>query len=338
MATTRSICVVIAAKDASPTIARAVRSALNEPEVAEVFVIDDGSSDATGATAQTADDGSNRLRVVHFEQNRGPAAARNHAIAASSAPLIAVLDADDFFLPGRFRHLLSLSDWDFVADNIAFIDERRAEDVDLAVAEFQPASMLIDTARFIEGNISRRGNARGETGFLKPVMRRDFLERNSLRYREDLRLGEDYDLYLRALTKGARYRISHVCGYGAVVRRNSLSGHHRTEDLRRLYEADRAVLGSAGLSREVSDLIRRHERHVRGRYELRHFLDLKNSKGRGAALGYAFLRPRALPSITAGILADKVERFRKRSTAGNDLQDDGTRLRYLLPGTQVPQR
>ena len=41
------VCVIIAAKDAAATIQRAVRSALREPQVAEVVVVDDGSTDAT---------------------------------------------------------------------------------------------------------------------------------------------------------------------------------------------------------------------------------------------------------------------------------------------------
>ena len=330
-----SICVVIAAKDASATIGRAVTSALAEPEVAEVFVIDDGSSDATGPAAEGTDDGSGRLRIVRFDSNQGPAAARNHAISLSSSPLIAVLDADDFFLPGRFRNLLALPDWDFAADNIVFVDERHAQMAGLDVAAFQPTSGLIDLAHFIEGNISRRGKSRGETGFLKPVMRRAFLEANGLRYREELRLGEDYDLYVRALARGARYRVSHACGYGAVVRQNSLSGRHRTEDLKRLYEADRAILRAGDLAPEAARLIRRHERHIRGRYELRHFLDLKNGRGPGAALRYALSHPAALPAIVGGILADKAERFRRPPAPSATGPGSAPALRYLLPATPV---
>jgi succinoglycan biosynthesis protein ExoU len=99
--------------------------------------------------------------------------------------------------------------------------------------------IFLDLATFVDGNISKRGVRRGEIGFLKPVMRRGFLDKHALRYREDMRLGEDYDLYIRALANGARYKVIHSCGYGAVVRGDSLSGSHRTEDLRRLYEADR---------------------------------------------------------------------------------------------------
>lgn len=336
MTNPQSICVVIAAKDASSTIERSVRSALAEPEVTEVVVVDDGSSDATGAAAMAAEDGTNRLRVERFDVNRGPAAARNHAIAVSSAPLLAVLDADDFFLPGRFTTLLALPGWDFVADNIVFIDESRADMPDLTVTEFLPASRLIDLEGFIEGNISKRGHSRGEAGFLKPVMRRDFLVENALHYNEDLRLGEDYDLYVRALAKGARYRVSHACGYGAVVRQNSLSGRHDTRDLKRLFEADRAILRSGSLPADAARLIRTHERHIRARYELRHFLDLKNHEGPGVAIRYVLSNPAAMPAIVGGIVADKTERFRRPSAEPVTGHFDRSGFRYLLAATPVP--
>ena len=71
------ICVIIAAKNASDTIDIAIRSALAEPEVGEVVVIDDGSTDTTSDVAHAADDGTGRLRVVRFDVNRGPSAASN---------------------------------------------------------------------------------------------------------------------------------------------------------------------------------------------------------------------------------------------------------------------
>lgn len=334
MTQTQAICVIIAAKNAATTIRRAVASALAEPETAEVVVVDDGSTDTTSAAAQSADDGSRRLRVLRFEENRGPAAARNEAITRSSAPLIAVLDADDFLLPGRFRRLLADEDWDLVADNIAFVDEARAESPP-AIPEFHPQPRLINLEGFIEGNISKRGVRRGEIGFLKPVMRRAFLESNGLRYHEDLRLGEDYDLYARALVKGARYRLIHACGYCAVVRANSLSGRHRTEDLRRLYEADRAILDDSLLLPAAAALIRRHEQHIRARYELRRFLDLKNGIGPLAAIGYALAHPGALPAIAGGILTDKTERFRHPAGIAAAGATDSPGLRYLLSAVPV---
>ncbi|MCV3737252.1 glycosyltransferase [Rhizobium sp. TRM96647] len=325
----REVCVIIAAKNAAQTIGRAVSSALQQPETNEVIVVDDGSSDDTAGAARATAGDSDRLKILRFDENRGPAAARNEAIRASHSPILGILDADDFLLPGRFQRMLAETDWDFIADNIVFVDEARAAKGQLDIAEIAPQPRLLDLNGFIEGNISRRGVQRGEVGFLKPLIRREFLDRNELRYHEQLRLGEDYDLYARALAHGARYKIIHSCGYGAVVRGNSLSSSHRTEDLRRLYEADRAILAQPGLSRQERALIERHERHIRARYELRHFLDLKNQHGKGRAFAYAATHPAALPAIVGGILLDKTDRFRRKAAAPAALGGTGA-VRYLL--------
>ncbi len=322
-----TVCVIIAARNAEATIGRAIHSALREKRVGEVVVVDDGSHDATLRNASGADDGSGRLRLIGLGSNHGPAFARNRAIAASRAPLIAILDADDFFLRGRFEDLLDGEDWDFVADNIVFIDERRAAHAEPVVPQFESAPRFLDMAGFVDGNISRRGASRGEIGFLKPVMRRAFLDRHGLRYNEALRLGEDYDLYARALANGARYKIVHGCGYGAVVRANSLSGRHRTEDLKRLHEADRAMLAAGVVPAEAGAALRRHERHVRGRYELRRFLDRKAENGLlRAGLG-ALSRPSALRAIVSGIAGDKLEALR----ATRHEAAEPPMPRYLLP-------
>jgi succinoglycan biosynthesis protein ExoU len=332
------VCVIIAAKDAADTIGRAISSALREPEVAEVVVVDDGSTDATAEAAAAADDGTGRFSLISLDANQGPACARNHAIQRSTAPLIAILDADDFFLPGRFARLLQTDDWDFIADNIVFIDARRASRTDPQVAEFAADPRFLDFCGFVEGNISRRGKQRGEIGFLKPVMRRAFLDRHGLRYREELRLGEDYDFYARALAMGARYKIVHGCGYGAVVRPYSLSGRHRTVDLKRLCEADQAILAMPGISEEAAVALRRHERHIRARYELRHFLDVKADFGLIAAAVNAVTRPAALPAIIGGIAMDKLDAFRQRRAAVAGFAAAPEGFRYLLPSRAAVQK
>ncbi len=322
-----SVCVVIAARNASATITRAVRSALRETEVAEVVVVDDGSSDATSDAARSADDGSRRLSLLSLPRNHGPAFARNHAIAHSSAPYIAVLDADDFFLKGRFKRMLSADDWDFVADNIVFIDQR-AGTLDPDVPDFPQEPCFLDIEAFVEGNISQRGASRGEIGFLKPIMRRAFLNRHGLRYADEMRLGEDYDLYARALLRGARYKIVHDCGYGAVVRPDSLSGRHRTEDLRRLHQADLAMLSASGLTPSARKVIGRHARHILGRYQLRNFLDIKASSGLWSATRHALADPASAPAIVGGIAADKLDAMKAR---WRKAPEQPAALRYLLP-------
>jgi succinoglycan biosynthesis protein ExoU len=319
------VCVIIAAKNAQDTIGRAVRSALAEAEVSEVVVVDDGSDDRTMATAAAADDGTKRLDVIRFKVNRGPSAARNHAIAISRAPLIAILDADDFFFPGRFRRMFAFKDWDFIADNIAFMEK---PDPSHPPADFAPRPRQLDLKDFVLGNISRHGAPRGELGFLKPVMRRAFLDAHNLHYREEMRLGEDYELYVRALIAGARYTVIESCGYGAVVRPNSLSGQHRTQDLEMLLEAERSILSAGQVPPMAVGAMRHHCRQIGRRHALRHFLDRKRAGGAAAAFAYALENPIAMPAVIGGIVRDKLDAVHRRVRPHQPAPQRG--LRYLL--------
>ena len=304
------IAVIVPAHDAAATVAGAVRSALGEPRVREVCVVDDASQDRTAAAAEAADDGTGRLRVVRLSVNGGPARARNVAIERTAAPLVALLDADDRFVPGRFDHLPPPADWDLFADNVMFLS--RAEALD-ALAPVAPLPVrLLDAAAFVRGNLSRRDRPRGELGFLKPVMSRSFLDRHALRYREDLRLGEDYDLYLRALLRGARFAVAPQAGYAALVRDDSLSVRHATADLAALAAADGAALREPDLPRALRRALRLHRRQTLARHALRRLLDRRAEAGRARALAEACGRPGDWAAITAGLARDKWHALRDR--------------------------
>ncbi|MDX8444401.1 glycosyltransferase family 2 protein [Mesorhizobium captivum] len=332
--TTPRVCVIIAARNAARTIPVAIASALREAEVAEVVVVDDASRDDTQHVARAADDGSGRLKVMRLDVNRGPSSARNAAIKASTSPFISILDADDFFLEGRFHRLFASADWDFAADNIMLIrDDAAADPTKVAAPFFAPEPQFLDFERFVDGNISRRRVLRGELGFLKPVISRAFLERHGLSYDENLRLGEDYELYARAVACGARFKIIKSCGYGAIVRADSLSGRHRTQDLKRLADADLALLALGNLPEGSRAALRRHERHVRDKYRLRNFLDVKAERGLASAAAYAFASQSNLIPIVRGVAADKLDALFRR--AGIAAKQQVPPMRFLMSATSA---
>ncbi len=320
------VAVIITARNAQATIGDAVTSALDQPEVSEVVVVDDASDDATGDAARAAAGNDARLSVLRQAANIGPAAARNLAIARSTAPHIAILDADDYLLPGRFGPMLAQPGWDLIADNIVFVP---AEHPGRIGGDGLPHdagdSEVLDLAAFVQGNIARKGVQRGELGFLKPVIRRSILPTGGPVYDPGLWLGEDYDLYVRLLLAGARFRLFHRIGYAARVRPDSLSGRHRTSDLCALLHATARHAEAAPQDPAAAAALRDHRRQLRARYLLRAFLDRKADRGLGAALAFAVAPPANLAPIAMGVLSDKLSARRRQaapSTSG---------LRTLLP-------
>jgi len=301
-----TVSVIITAHDAADTIADAVRTALAEVETAEVIVVDDASGDDTAAAAKRAGRGDNRLIVVCCAVNGGPAAARNQALNIATGDFVAVLDADDFILPGRFARLLAIPDADMIADNILFISESAGPDNLPPAPPVTPRVIDIDLAGFVRANHSVRGSSRQEWGFLKPIMRRSFLRAKGFRYDETMRLGEDYDLYVRMLQKRARFRVSTEVGYAARWRFDSLSSRHSTADLQALHTAALAHLAADGMDDTARAALGFHAGELRRRFLLRDFLDRRAQAGRTGALLTACRDPLTLAPIARGILGDKL--------------------------------
>ena len=305
----KSTAVIIAAKNAAKTASYAVGSALRQARVAEVVFVDDGSQDSTSAAAEGASDGSGRLKIIRLDKNVGPARARNIAIAASKSPFICILDADDYMASDRLDRLFALApdDWDFLADDLLFtptydgdvvVDRLLSKDIAL------PAWFDLET--LLETNIHKKGRYRRETGFLKPVMRRTFLDAHGLRYDERLRLGEDLILYARSLLVGARFRVVESCGYYAVERPGSLSASHRTQDVADLYRALREFEADAIRAGKsvpaLPDIVRLTKRNL----DFREMLDAKQRHGMIGALIALADTPSSLPYIARAVLEAKV--------------------------------
>ena len=309
-----AVCVIIPAYNAARTIADAVRTSLAQPEVEQVIVVDDASEDDTAAAARASARGDARLIVMERNVNQGPAAARNLALDAARAPWVGVVDSDDFVLPGRFARLTAVPDCEIVADNIMFVhDETGPGNFDVADERDDSGAMEVDLTAFVRANFPGDSDRR-EWGFLKPVIRRDFLQRHGLRYDDRMRLGEDYDLYVRMLLRGARFRVLLQTGYVARWRTDSLSAQHRTADLCALAGAARRHLEFSGLSRDATEALKDQERNTRQRFLLRQFLDTRARNGRIGAVLAAARKPDTLMPIIRGVLGDKLASRRPVAT------------------------
>lgn len=272
--------VIVAAYNAEATLERAVRSALAQPEAVEVCIVDDKSTDGTLALARSLAQREPRISVISFNQNRGPAAARNAAIDATKASWVTILDADDYFLDGRLARLhANTADADFVADDLLRVGP--GETPGAAAAAFEPEPLTLEG--FVVGNV-RPPEGRHDFGFLKPMFRRAFIEGKRLRYRGDLRLGEDYLFYASALALGARWLLGKACGYVSVERPGSLSKAHGERELQLHRDSNDDIERLAPLTAAERRAVREHWHSVDHRLQwLRLIRAVKEKNARTAA-------------------------------------------------------
>jgi succinoglycan biosynthesis protein ExoU len=276
----QTIAVVIAAYNAEATLERAVRSALTQAGVREVCIVDDCSADGTRTCAERLAQIDERISVLSTDRNAGPAKARNLAIAATTSPWITILDADDHMLGGRLAALQSHgNEADFIADALTRVTEGQAPPPASPSIHSQP----LDFTSFVMGNLGAQTGPL-DLGFLKPMFRRAFVDKHGLRYREDMRLGEDYEFYARALALGARFLTTEPAGYISVERSGSLSKAHSELDLQTLRDCDDGLAAIRPLTPEEERALRRHWNSVDCRLQWRRLISAVKARDVGAAM------------------------------------------------------
>ncbi len=101
------VSVIVPAYNAAAFVRRAVDSVLAQTfKDLELLVVDDGSTDGTVDQLTSYRD---RLRLIR-QRNAGPAAARNRGLQAVVGDYVAMLDADDWWEPGKLAAQVALLD------------------------------------------------------------------------------------------------------------------------------------------------------------------------------------------------------------------------------------
>jgi glycosyltransferase involved in cell wall biosynthesis len=105
--TGRHLAVLMPVYNEAGTVAEVLRRVLEQPAVAEVVVVDDGSTDATRGEVGRVAAGDERIRLLAHEHNRGKGAALRTGIAALTAPVTVVQDADLEYNPSEYGDLVA---------------------------------------------------------------------------------------------------------------------------------------------------------------------------------------------------------------------------------------
>lgn len=248
--------VIIASYNAAKYLPAAIESVISQIfEDWRILLVDDGSTDTT---AEVVDPFQRRLgdKLKYIKQeNAGVSAARNAALRVSTADFVALLDADDVWLPGR------------LSDSLKVFDDRPKAGLTYGLIRFMdPEGRLGSTW---EGNLAHAEGNIAPYIYMRTVelpspsitVRKKCIDEIGL-FDESLRVTEDRDLWLRI---ALRYEVAFVPQVLALYRRSpsSLSTdpdrmlHAQIKFIRKNYGAP-----GCGLLRRQAALARSYKQHA----------------------------------------------------------------------------
>ncbi len=102
------VSVIVPVYNVEPYVEKCVRSLMaQDHEELEIILVDDGSTDGSGAICDELALTDARIRVIHKE-NGGVSAARNSGLEVASGAYVVFVDGDDYVTPDYVSYLLQL--------------------------------------------------------------------------------------------------------------------------------------------------------------------------------------------------------------------------------------
>lgn len=208
------ISVIMTCHNEEAYIAQAVSSVLDQTafgRVCEVLIVNDGSTDRSGAILEKLVSENSKLRVL-TAPGVGPSAARNLAIAEAKGEFIAILDGDDVWAPEKLERQLPVIESDSRIGLVYgdFLDFSRDDMSD---------ATLFQVRRYSVGDPSLLGSFFVRGGPIIPsstIYRKEVFRRAGL-FNTELRLAEDSEMALRIARD---WSFQHVPGEHVFKRRH----------------------------------------------------------------------------------------------------------------------
>ena len=233
------ISVIVPTYNSEEYIAKALESVFAQThQNLEIVLIDDASTDSTVSIARSFRD--KRLRVIENSCNRGVSYGRNRGIKLARGKWIALLDSDDWYAPERLEKLLQVAKQrsaDLVADDLFLIRDRQQQPWSTLLQENHQATLspwqLIDAVKFVTSDRPTPIGAKRNwsLGYIKALIRKEFLLENNIQYQENISVGEDFTFYLECLWHYARFYLVNQPYYYYRTRESSLSSRTPIEHL-----------------------------------------------------------------------------------------------------------
>jgi len=163
------ISIIIPVYNSEPYLLRSMQSVLNQTLTdIEIICIDDASTDHSLEMLNEYKAKDHRIKVIHMEENKGPAICRNTGINIAKGEFVGFIDSDDYIDNRFYEYLYNYT-----------------KNYDIVVGTF------VNSVNGSENFIHHRIFTNIEGFIWDSIFRRSFLDNHNLRFPTNLRYMED---------------------------------------------------------------------------------------------------------------------------------------------------
>lgn len=218
--------VIIPVYKAEETLRRCVDSLLSQPhDHVEILLINDGSPDGSGEICREYAKKHSCVRYLEKE-NGGVSSARNFGLDHASGEYLLFVDSDDYVTPDYFAAIdaeLQKYDYDLIQFSNYFTDGQNQ--TERIRQPFQATTREALFPKLIETLYKKKSNQPWAK-----VYRRSRIDKNKIRFPEDIEVGEDRAFYIHFSLYMNSFCVSeHPIYVVSTENEQSLSRKHRDD-------------------------------------------------------------------------------------------------------------
>lgn len=283
------VSVIMPAYNAEKYIGDAIESVLGQtyPHF-ELIIVDDASQDRTVEVVRSFAD--ERIKLIRHKTNRGPGAARNTAIDAARGKWMAVIDADDQWLPQRLERLVQVAkeagEGYFISDDLLICFETPSG-LKPWVCQGKIRRINFNEANYVDFDLYRFLKLKGLG--IKPFISLNHVKQLNIFYTPECFYGEDFEFVCHLFRTGLKLRFIKDALYlyrltpGSLTSKNIRFGH--------LSDVYKRLIASPGFTMAEKQLFEKRLKEIKAEMVYSPFSQALKQRRYGEALRLAGRNP-----------------------------------------------
>lgn len=234
-----SFSIVIPVYNVQDCLARCVESVVNQDypkDKLQVILVDDGSTDESGALCDTLAAGHSFVEVYH-KPNGGLSDARNYGFELATRDYVIYLDSDDYLSLDSCANFAAAIERAGNPDVVSGTTLKHIDENEQMIVRSTSNQSVMTGKQFLENELS----SKFFVAAWGSIYKRSFLLENELSFWEGV-LHEDEDFTIRTLLAAKTVLSTDVVFYHYVIRANSITTKKdRTKNAISIFEICRAL-------------------------------------------------------------------------------------------------